>query len=399
LTPNGKVDRKALPAPEGRGVEKGYVPPCTPTEELLAGIWAEVLRQERVGIHDNFFELGGHSLMAVRLMAQIQQALGRHLPLALLFQAPTIKQLATLLHEQTDVASWSWSSLVPIQPNGSAPPLFCVPGGGGNVLYFHALAQHLGPEQPFYGLQARGLDGESAPHTRVEDMAAYYIEAIQAVQPQGPYVLGGHSFGGRVAFEMAQQLRKRGHEVARLFILDASAPVFAGTPIPDDTADDVTLMVTIARLAERLFGQSLGITQAELQALDWEAQLHYLNERLQAVNMLPRGGGVHQVRGLMQVSRAVSRIQYLPREVQLTPITLLRASEYSPEDGFDDSLTLPQDPTWGWSRFATGRVEVYAVPGDHVTMMAEPHVRSLAERLSACLARVRHTASVAAGWE
>lgn len=240
LTPNGKVDRRALLRVDAfQESERGYVAPGTLTEEALARIWGEVLGHDRVGIHDNFFELGGHSLVAVRLMAQIQQAFGRHLPLALLLRAPTIEQLATLLREQTDVASWS--SLVPIQPGGSAPPLFCVPEGGGNVLYFHALVQHLGPEQPFYGLHAQGLDGESAPHTRVEDMAAYYIEAIQAVKPQGPYLLGGHSFGGWIAFEMAQQLRKRGHEVARLFILDTPAPVFAGTPIPDDADDDVAV--------------------------------------------------------------------------------------------------------------------------------------------------------------
>lgn len=156
-------------------------------------------------------------------------------------------------------------------------------------------------------------------------------------------------------------------------------------------------LVTIARLAERLFGQSLGVTHTEeLQAL---AQLHYLNERFQAANLLPRGGGIHQVSGLVQVFRAVSRIQYLPREAQLTPITLLRASESNSEDAFNDSLALPQDPTWGWSRFAAGRVEVHTVPGDHITMMAEPHVRGLAERLSACLAQVSHAASVAAGWK
>lgn len=264
------------------------------------------------------------------------------------------------------------------------------------MLYFQALTQYLGPEQPFYGLQPRGLDGESEPHTRVEDMAAHYIEAIQAMQPQGPYLLGGHSFGGWVAFEMAQQLQKRGHEVARLFILDTPAPVFAAPPPPGD-ADDVALMVTLARRAERQLGQRLGVTPAELQALDGEAQLHYLKERLQAAHLLPRGGGVKQVRGLVQVLRVVNRIQYLPREVQPTPITLLRAREFDPEDSFNEALV--QDFTWGWSRFAAGPVEVHTVPGGHMTMMAEPHVRGLAERLSACLAQISHMVSVAAGWK
>jgi acyl carrier protein len=177
--------------------------------------------RQKLGIHDNFFELGGHSLLAVRLMAEIQQQFGKNISLATLFQGATIEQLANILRQQTD--SQAWSPLVAIQPHGSKPPFFCMPGSGGNVIYFHQLARHLGTEQPFYALQARGVDGKSAPFTRVEDMADYYLKAIQTVQPQGPYLLGGHSFGVIVAFEMAQQLHRQGQKVARLAILDLPA--------------------------------------------------------------------------------------------------------------------------------------------------------------------------------
>jgi amino acid adenylation domain-containing protein len=195
LTPSGKIDRRALSQLSVYHLsEKTFIAPRTPKEELLAGIWAEVLGVERVGVHDNFFDLGGHSLLAVKLMARIGQQFGKKLPLSTLIEGPTIEQLATVLNQSTEKM---WSSLVAIQPNGTKRPFFCVPGIGGNVTDFYELALQLGNEQPFYGLQAVGLDGKSKPYTNIEDMATHYI--MQTVQPQGPYLLGGHSFGALVA--------------------------------------------------------------------------------------------------------------------------------------------------------------------------------------------------------
>jgi len=197
LTPNGKIDRRALSQLSVYHLsEKTFIAPRTPKEELLAGIWAEVLGIERVGVHDNFFDLGGHSLLAVKLMARIGQQFGKKLPLSTLVEGPTIEQLATVLNQSTEKM---WSSLVAIQPNGTKRPFFCVPGIGGNVTDFYELALKLGNEQPFYGLQAVGLDGKSKPYTNIEDMATHYIKEMQTVQPQGPYLLGGHSFGALVA--------------------------------------------------------------------------------------------------------------------------------------------------------------------------------------------------------
>ena len=224
LTPNGKVDRRALPAPEKSRLEAGssLMAPRDAIELQLIKIWEEVLRVEPVGLRDNFFELGGDSLLAVRLFAQIDKAFGQKLPLATLFQAPTVEQLANVLRQE----EWSppWSALVPIQPRGSKPPFFCVHAHGGEVLIFKDLAKRLGPDQPFYGLQALWLNGDQARPTRVEEMAAHYLKEIQTLQPEGPYFLGGYCYGGKVAFEMAQQLYAQGQEVALLVMLDAYAP-------------------------------------------------------------------------------------------------------------------------------------------------------------------------------
>ena len=181
LTPNGKVDRQALPAPgEDRlGMATELATPVHESEHLLVEIWEAVLRVRPIGIHDNFFDLGGDSLLALRLFTRIEKVTGKRLPLATLLRAPTVATLAPLLAGTGEV---SWRSLVAIQPAGDRPPLFCVPGVGGNAVGYHALAHHLGTDQPVYGLQARGLDGRTEPFFRVEDMAAHYVREILVVR-------------------------------------------------------------------------------------------------------------------------------------------------------------------------------------------------------------------------
>jgi len=363
-----------------------YIAPRDSLEQQLTQIWENVLDIHPIGIKDNFFEVGAHSLLAVRLIARIQCTFGKNLPLATLFEAPTIEQLADILRRQTD--SLGWSPLVAIQPQGSLRPFFCMPGAGGNVIYFHPLARRLGLDQPFYGLQAKGLDGESMPHTQVEEIAAYYLDALQVTQPQGPYLLGGHSFGAWVAFEMAQQLHRRGHEVARLFILDATVPVFTDAPAPPD---DTWAIASIAAILGRLFEKDLEVSYDALQPLNPEEQLHYLKDRLQMAKVLPPETEIRQVRGLIQVFKANIQTRYVPQEVVFpTRITLFRTNEVNPEDAIGDGQLseILQDAAWGWGQFSEGPVEVHVVPGDHLTMMTEPHVQVLAERLKACLNQV-----------
>jgi thioesterase domain-containing protein/acyl carrier protein len=225
LTPNGKIDRRALPAPaQSRlDLQETMVAPRDALELELVNIWEEVLNLRPIGIRHNFFELGGHSLLAVRLVNRIQQLLGQELPLAMLFQSPTIESLATVLRQGDEAAAFS--SLVPLQVGSSSKrPLFLIHAGGGHIFAYSHIAQHLERERPLYGLQARGLDKEQEPHTQLEEMAAYYIELIQTVQPEGPYLLGGWSVGGIIAFEMARQIQAQGQEVSLLALIDSSLP-------------------------------------------------------------------------------------------------------------------------------------------------------------------------------
>ncbi|MEP7243830.1 MAG: amino acid adenylation domain-containing protein [Gammaproteobacteria bacterium] len=213
LTANNKIDTRGLPDPGALAIASD-APRIEPRDQLemqLASLWTQVLGTSDISVRDNFFDLGGHSLKAVTMFAGIQQRFGVQLPLATLFQAPTIEQLARILKQ----SGWrpSWRLLVPIQPIGTAVPLFAVSGVGGNVLVFAKIARLLGANQPFYGLQAQGLDGIQKPFRSITAAATAYVEEIRSVQPTGPYRILGACTGGVFAYEIAQQLTARGEEV------------------------------------------------------------------------------------------------------------------------------------------------------------------------------------------
>lgn len=224
LTANKKIDVRALPQPEMSTHTAGqpYVGPRNAMEVQLTVLWQQVLGVQEIGIHDNFFDLGGHSLKAAQLFFELETVFGRQLPLATLFQAPTIAELAATLVNAKWVAPWQ--SLVAIQPHGKRSPLFVVPGVGGNILVFAKLARLLGNEQPLYGLQARGLDGKENPFTSISEMAAHYVDEIIRMHPNGPYLIAGVCTGGLIAYEMAHQLRLQGRAVT-IFMLDTWHPI------------------------------------------------------------------------------------------------------------------------------------------------------------------------------
>lgn len=220
LTPNGKIDRKALPIPQPAEVAARIdsVGPRTDVELMVASIWMDCLKLDTIDVFDNFFALGGHSLIAIQVMTRLEKETGKRLPLSTLFEYPTVEKLALAL--QMDGTSVVWDALVPIKPQGTKMPLYIVHGAGLHVLLFNTLAMHMDPDQPVYGLQAKGINSDDTPHDSIEEMAAYYIDAIMAKNPEGPYALAGFSFGGVIAYEMNRQLIARGKTVKLLAMFD-----------------------------------------------------------------------------------------------------------------------------------------------------------------------------------
>ncbi len=371
LTANKKVDRRALPAPESvrQGEEGEVAAPRDAVELQLTHVWEDVLGVRPVGVQDNFFDLGGHSLLAVSLMARIKREFGVKLPLAILYQGATVESLAVMLRQQAGAAFAS--SLVRIQPHGSRPPLFCAHPGGGNVICYMELARHLDPDQPVYGFQARGLNGEAEPLTRIEEMAAHYIEKMRAVQPAGPYRLLGWSFGGVLAFEMARQLHERGECVALVALLDAAIHDPADAPRKRRELDDAEMLLGA-------FGEPSPELLRHLRTLQPDEQLQYVLDWAHRVNALPPDFDLAQFRHLFNIFKTNERAHrsYVPRAYP-GRVTLFRAQEQLAKE--------PQRLLLGWEKFAGGGVDVHVVPGNHFNMAYRPHVRALCEQLAACL--------------
>ncbi len=222
LTPNGKVDRNALPAPSIRDFEAqtNYVAPRNDIERKMVGLWEETLGVSPISVTANFFDLGGRSVLAARLFTKILRTFGKELPLSTLFRSATLERLAEELAPAHRDAGYP--TLVPIQTRGSNPPFFCVHGGAGSTLFLQQLARHLGPDQPFYAIEPEGMDGKPFRRTTVEAMATYYLAEIRKVQPHGPHYIGGYCFGGLVAFEMARTLSQAGEPPALLALFSAA---------------------------------------------------------------------------------------------------------------------------------------------------------------------------------
>ncbi len=366
-----------------------HVDPGTDLERRLARVWCEILDLDSVGIDDNFFELGGHSLSAFEMVSRIRQQAGLELSLSALLDAPTIRALAVRMEQGTGEQR---TPLIVMTPGSTRPPLTFLPGAGGNVLYFRPLAKLLGSGQPFWAIQAPGLNPAEPILDTVEEVAAFSIQALRRQRSSGPYLLGGHSFGCMVAFEMALQLQAQGEDVPRLFVLDDMAPV-TGRIAPHDLHDDrdALWLYRILRLAERLKGTSMSLALDDLLPLNPEQQLDLATRKLQSIDYLPPGTDRTIAHRYVQLFKSNFRasFRYIAGSRFPGRVTLFRARDPKADDPIlAYSRDFLADPAWGWGQVAE-EVEVRWVPGDHISMLAEPHVNELAAQLRACLADQR----------
>ena len=339
LNPNGKVDKKALPPPPAaRPVMRArHVAARSATETALCAIWNEALGLSDVGVHDNFFDIGGHSLSGIQLLSKVEERFGRPLEYKQLFLAPTVAQMAKLLDPAGKLPRLE--HLLPIQPAGTRTPIFCVHGDEANVF----LPKYLGDDQPFYAISHQGEDGSPIVQRSVEAMAAAYLTEIRQVQPTGPYLLMGYSFGGILAYELAQQLRNAGQEVGALMLLDTYDPVDYAEVAGREQRFYQSVKDAVVRIASQAF--------------------HRRGMRLPVK---------------LRHNYIIGTYDRLIRNYRTQPypgrITLLRTKDTHGR------------PDMGWGAHAPGGLDIRMVPGDHFNVVKEPHVRTVADEVRSVVA-------------
>ncbi|MCX6248515.1 MAG: amino acid adenylation domain-containing protein [Bacteroidetes bacterium] len=386
LTANNKVDRKALPEPANfsSAVSKEYVEPKTLTEKKLVTIWSSILKIERIGIRDDFFEIGGHSMIAVTMIIQIEKEFGIRLPLATLFDQTNIQSLAKVIED--GITPDKWRSLVTLRQGGSKKPLFLVHGLGLNVLLYTTVINHLDPEQPVYGLQAKGLNGIDQPLKTIEEIAAYYISEILTVDPQGPYRLAGYSLGGIIAFEMGRQLKEMGKDVNFIGLLDTVAEG------------------SVRRLPLR--GQIVSRSRYLVNYLFWniayffkasgESKFSKFRRRWRGLSKKVRGIDI-KVSKDDRVSKGEQR--ELPEYLHKVHRANLRAGRMyilKPYEGRVDLFKAAHqtfyivDPVnYGWDKYASGGVVIHEIPGEHSSTFAPPNDKHFASILQRSIDETR----------
>ena len=376
LTANGKLDRRSLPEPVAFQHEKGSVPPRDALETQLVAIWENALKLQPIGVTDNYFELGGDSLRAVQIFAEIEQTLGKRLPVTSLIETPTVEALAPRVRQST--RSEGCDPVVAIQSQGTRPPFFGIHGRDGNVLFYREFSRLLSKEQPFYALQAQGLDGKPIERTSVEAMAPYYLEGMRKVQPRGPYLLGGYSFGGLAAYEIARHLRAAGEEVALLVLFDTANPakparVRSWDKIVRDKIRRVFSRGTTPSRILQFLAQHIGGNVGD-KLLLWNEYIHRLVLGQAGKRNRSRADELLNLHVQMVHERACLSYRPLPYRGK---VTLFRTLDLDPAYEVDQDL--------GWSAVAQGGVEVHCVPGIHATIFADENVPYLAKGVEECI--------------
>jgi len=365
VLPSGKIDYHALPEPTESDsiIDNYFTEPIDELELYLVNLWESLLEHHPISTQDNFFDLGGDSLLVIIMITELEKKFDQTFSLAMLFYAPTIVRLASAIREK----GWkpAWSSLVPIRTNGSKPPLFCVHADGGAFFYRH-FTSHLSPDQPVYGIQARGLDGTEEPFTKIEDMAKHYINEIRSIQPMGPYLISGFSMGGVIVYEMAQQLLEYG-ETSLVIFLDAPSPSY------NDEIFESSSRKKLKRLMHLNIRDFLTRVIYRLkQRYRWLSTELLSRFYLRLGRPLSPTLRIHRVRELNQKIAS----QYKPAPYN-GPVIVCRACEHR--------SNTQLDPTLGWSKYVNSTITDYAIPGNHESIFKEPNVQMLAERVQFCI--------------
>jgi len=370
LTPNGKVNRKALPAPEMQHSNRQFVAPRDSLELRLLLLWEKILEISPISIVDNFFKIGGDSLLSIRLISSINQEFGVRIPLHMMFQNGTIEQLASMLRQNG--ITYAWSPLVCLQAEGPKTPLFCVHAAGGIVFRYIQTASLLGTERPFYGIQARGIEPGDEMYASIEEMAMDYVQAIRNIQPKGPYLLSGWSFGGTVAFEMARILEQAGETVPYLLMIDSPSPF-----IDSYEKDEVEFLLERLRSAA-------GLALDDVYQKDSrEAQMLYLFKEQKLAGMFAPDMDINDAELRLKIHMHHNKIlcQYRPAGSFNGKIIFFKPTETIPFD------TKMQKPIPAWEAFAGDSIEVHEAPGNHFNMFSPTNTPVLANKMKECIER------------
>ncbi len=381
MTNNGKIDRKALLNIEEKNNESNeHVSPRTPTEKAISKIWEKLLNVKNISVRDNFFDLGGHSIIAVRMMIEIEKMKDMRLPLAVLFTNPTIEKLAKVV--DSEIQSDIWRSIAPIRTTGTKKPFFFAHGVSGNVFKYHALGQLLDADVPSYGLQAKGLNGIDTPFSNLEEMADYHIDEILKIQPEGPYYLGGGSFGGALAYEIAVRLERLGKEVAMVALFDVEAAT------KSEILDGVEKQIEEIKLKSKRVVSRLKM----LTSQSMEQNLAYLKNKISSPShkedlikaqmdewlnkeFIAEKFGLASADYFNNIEESCYRaLKDYKLKIYNGSVTVYRA-----KNGFFSPIEYDED--LGWSHFVKGKVDIEYVPGNHNSIFEYPHVPELAKVL------------------
>jgi thioesterase domain-containing protein/acyl carrier protein len=387
LTANGKVDRRALPAPEGRPEIGDYVAARTPVEEALCAIWCEVLKVDRVGVNDNFFELGGHSLVAMQLILRVRREFDVGIEVRVLFDAAaTVADMASHIRARRaaeqgyevhspSLRRWNDSTdcIVPMQSGANKMPLFCVHPTGGGILCYHELARHLGQEYTVYGIRAVGLLGK-APLNSIEKIAQHYLSQLLEIQTDGPFFLVGWSAGGLIALEMAHQLRKRHDKIGLLGLIDTFPPKQSTSRLKWNRVSHLdkvgrTEWMDFFRVMEIPIGARMRSRWHPFWKQEEAAQREAILALAKANNAVPVGLTGDEFKAMLAVFQANQRSLHTYE----VPLFDGRVVLFAADEGMA--------PFQFWNAHAAGGCELVRVPGDHVSIIRPPAVGVVADRV------------------